>query len=64
MINDAGIIKDVNSAALRIFGYRVDEMVGTNVAMLIRHPTAEIMVVTSVIILRPAKQKLSASAAK
>ena len=63
MINDAGIIKDVNSAALRIFGYRVDEMVGKNVALLIRHPTAEIMVVTSIIILRPAKQKLSASAA-
>jgi PAS domain S-box-containing protein len=37
-INDQGIIESLNPAALRLFGYRSDELVGSNVKMLMPDP--------------------------
>ncbi|MHC5003928.1 MAG: sensor histidine kinase, partial [Planctomycetota bacterium] len=39
-IGDDGIIRAANPAAERIFGYRIDEMVGRNVRMLMPEPDA------------------------
>lgn len=40
-INERGIMQTVNAAALRIFGYTAQEMVGNNVSMLMPSPDRE-----------------------